>query len=150
MPRVFTLIKRRKEGKKEDKHWIYELKWYDPKAPKHIQSLESIEHPHPEFEAVMQAMAPYACTALDLPADYDEGMEIRQIKFEEEGIRIGTVKELTSGDVVSLPMPLIPTGSVQGSPELAAMRKQANRYVDGIRAQLDLFVTVERVEEATS
>ena len=146
MSRTFTRIKRSQQGAKDDRHWVYELEWHDTKAPAHEHALRTRQEPVEQFLAALNSLVPYVCAALDLPPTYGDPHEngtqcvvVRQVRWEDEGVRIGAVKELSCGEVVSLPMPLISSTSVEGSPELAAVLEEAGIFADGIRLQLDLF-----------
>lgn len=146
MARIFTLIKRSKKESRGRVRWNWELEWYDDQAPEHSPALRTYQQPSDDLVGALGSLVPYALTALDLPSTYDDPLDndtqsvaVRSVRFEESGLRIVTVKQLSSGEIVTLPQPLIPNEDVEGSAELFNVRLAAALFVDGIRKQLDLF-----------
>lgn len=147
----FTKIKYGSDG--------VELRWTTDSAKDQVAHvLTSKDKPEPEFESRLQLLVHHAARILDLPGSYEMGMKAVGVSlvYEEKSGRKGCVitclKELPATSVAPacLNTPYLrepdiddenPCMSDELVADLADLEAAARRYIEGKRAQQDLFAS---------
>jgi hypothetical protein len=140
------------------------LKWIEQLASGNSEDhgVETDDPPLPSLHAALQALKPHFLQIMELDEDYGEGMDVLGVTLKwkvdsETGDRriksatISVKKKLheITNDVVPISTPHTESGLSDACRDaIEALCEEAERFVDGDRAQGDLFSgEVERAED---
>lgn len=118
------------------------------------EAVNSREAPHPDFVAALADLVPCVLDLCELPTDYEEGMRVQSVSFSEDtdGNRGAVVTAIKT--LADVPAPLVlntPHVSERPNAEgactmprrlshaLDVVEREARAFLDGKRAQADLF-----------
>jgi len=112
--------------------------------------VESKDEPKQSLTDALQALAPHALAMCEIPAEWESGVSVRSVKMKHSDAGVGVVitclKTLETKQVCCLNSPYTPENSEFGAQltatavtDLYGLMTEALAYVDGKRAQGDLF-----------
>jgi hypothetical protein len=151
----FTKIKHSRKDSKVNIEWTTLDGPDQRESTKHER--ESFDPPHPDFVKALDDLIPGVLRLLDLPSPYLSGLSVRGVTFawvndDQEGAVVTLLKELKDLDApLVLNTPLFPFGATPGLEArlFDRLRAEAREYLDGKRAQTDLFRDQAKNDETT-